>query len=131
MPHAFRGVYLMIMLKGIFPVRPGRWKSALALIETLAKNSRLNPDCLSFDIYSRVDSPATLVIWQHWASNQALQKHLSSLTMGAFLDQLAPLLDGAVESQLFEVDTDTADCATKSVVAREAEFTIAPDVIIH
>jgi len=119
----------MIMMKGVFPVRPGQWKQALALIGTLAKNSRMHPDCLSFESYSRTDAPATLVIWQQWGNVVTFQKHLSSSVMNAFLDQLAPLLSGPAETRTFEVDSD--HWPVEAVVADDSDFTIATDVIIH
>ncbi len=45
------------------------------LLEEACRLSRTEPGCLRFDVYHAEADPATFVLVEHWASEQAWQEH--------------------------------------------------------
>lgn len=49
----------MVIVKGLIPVRDDLRDDALALIQTLAREARLEEGCVSYEVYVQADSPGS------------------------------------------------------------------------
>lgn len=96
----------MVIVKGAFPVKQSSWDAARELLNGFAEASRREAGCLAYEVYSRLDDPSTLVVWQQWRTSASMQNHFSSDSMEDFLDRLVVLLDGQVDTLYFDVQTD-------------------------
>lgn len=93
----------MIIVKGSIPVRMDAHEEAVTLVETMAEASREEPGCLAYEVSIRTDAPEVIMIWQQWASVDALERHFASAHVDEFLDAIPDLVDGEVTSEQFDV----------------------------
>lgn len=117
----------MVIVKGSFPVKARQRTKALALVQSFAEDARTESGCLACEVYCQADAPATIVLWQQWRSSATLNSHFASDSMEHFLDRLTLLLDGAVDTLYFDVETEGE--APASVAA--ADGCVAADVVLH
>ncbi|WP_133492875.1 putative quinol monooxygenase [Alcanivorax sp. 24] len=93
----------MVIVKGLIPVRDDLRDDALALIQTLASEARLEEGCVSYEVYVQADSPRVIMLWQQWRNLDALERHFDSDHLDDFLDRIPDMIDGEVHSLRFDV----------------------------
>jgi quinol monooxygenase YgiN len=62
-----------------------------ALVQMVAP-SRAEPGCINYDLHQLADSPAGFVIYENWASPEALELHFNTPHFIALASQLDELL---------------------------------------
>lgn len=116
----------MVIVKGVIPVRDEVRESALALVQTLARNARDEDGCLCYEVYVRADSPRVIMLWQQWTDLDALEQHFDSEHLDAFLDCIPDMIDGEVHSLRFDVaDEDGPEPAELPVLG------LGDDTVLH
>lgn len=102
----------MIIIHGIFPVKPEAHEDALELMRQMAKASRKEEGCISYEFFVGLTDPNVLLLFQEWESAEALQGHYETRHMAAFLKRLPRVLNGDVATRRYEVrlaDEDDED----------------------
>lgn len=102
----------MIIIHGTFPVKPEAHEDALELMRQMAKASRAEDGCISYEFFVGLTDPNVLLLFQEWESAEALQGHYETRHMEAFLKRLPRVLNGDVATRRYEVrlaDEDDED----------------------
>ncbi len=135
----------MIIVHGIFPIKPDSRDDALEVMRRMAIASRAEAGCISYEFYIGLTDPNTLLLFQEWESVDALQGHFETSHMDEFLALLPDVLDGEVSTRRYEVraggeefsgDDDDQSRSAGQEGSQEYEPEIAPpfeyrEKIIH
>ncbi len=106
----------MIIVHGSIPIRPERREQALDMARSMTTETRKELGCLSYNFYSGVSDPNTLMLFQEWESIEALTSHFESAHMEEFLRQLPDVIDGEIVTKRYAVDSMDEE---EAVVVRE------------
>ena len=93
----------MIIVHGTFPIKAEVREEALDLMRQMAIASREEEGCITYEFYVGLSDPNTMLLFQEWASVDALQGHFETEHMEAFMQQLPSILDGEVATRRYEV----------------------------
>ena len=93
----------MIIVHGTFPVKADVRDEALELMREMASASREEQGCISYEVYTGLTNPNTLLLFQEWETVDALQGHFETSHMEEFLRVLPDVLDGEVATRRYEV----------------------------
>lgn len=93
----------MIIVHGIFPVKPELRDDALEMMRRMSIASRAEFGCISYEFYIGLTDVNTLLLFQEWESVEALQGHFETNHMEEFLQKLPEVLDGEVSTRRYEV----------------------------
>ena len=93
----------MIIVHGMFPVKPNVRDDALELMRRMAIASRAEFGCITYEFYVGLSDPNTLMLFQEWDSVEALQDHMETDHMDEFVKRLPQVLDGDVATRRYEV----------------------------
>jgi quinol monooxygenase YgiN len=93
----------MIIVHGMFPVKPDVRDDALELMRCMAISSRAEFGCITYEFYVGLSDPNTLMLFQEWDSVEALQDHMETEHMDEFVKNLPQVLDGEVATRRYEV----------------------------
>jgi quinol monooxygenase YgiN len=94
----------MIIVTGSATARPGSFDDVLALSVRHVRRSRLEPGCLSHEVYRDVEQPQRVVFLERWADRDALQAHFEVPESLAFVEALGRLTS---EPPTMEIHTVT------------------------
>ena len=120
----------MIIVKGAIPVKVTQREQALSLIEALAAASRVESGCIGYEVFVQASAPEVIVIWQQWASEEALEAHFDSDHVDAFLDAITDLVEGQVISERYDVVGVEYD-DTAQECAELAQIEYADGIVLH
>lgn len=67
-----------VVLHVRFDVRPEFRDTLLALLEDVAHGSRREPGCLRYDISLPADEPNSIVLWEEYVDQAALDAHMAA-----------------------------------------------------
>lgn len=67
--------------------RPGRAEDVKRELMLIADPIRANPDCLDYRVYQDRSDPHSLVFWERWSSEEAMEANLERQYMAAYLAQ--------------------------------------------
>ncbi len=82
----------MVIVGGTFEVDPNERESFLASRHDMMRASRDEPGCLEYTFAADPIDPSRVVLFERWASQEALDVHLSGLRAGPRLsDSPAPI----------------------------------------
>ncbi len=93
----------MIIVHGTFPIKPELREEALELMRQMSASSRTEFGCISYEFYTGLTDPNTMLLFQEWESVEALQGHFQTDHMEDFLKSLPDVLDGEVLTRRYEV----------------------------
>ena len=99
----------MIIVHGTFPIKHEVRDSALNLMREMASASRAEEGCITYEFYVGLSDPNVLLLFQEWASLEALQGHFETEHMEVFLKQLPGVLAGEVATRRYEVKVSSDD----------------------
>ena len=111
----------MIIVHGIFPVFKDHRSRALLLMQEMAAASRLEVGCVSYEFYASLTDPCQFLLFQEWASVDALQDHFETEHMEKFLEQLPEILDGEIVTRRYEVRHQKGRSSRRDEVEPESE----------
>ena len=126
----------MIIVHGVLRVFENQRSRALVLMQDMATASQLEAGCVSYEFYASLTNPCQFLLFQEWASVDALQDHFQTEHMEIFLEQLPDILDGEIVTRRYEVRQQQDRSTTSDEVDVESERApSAPEVsvpkIIH
>ena len=93
----------MIIVHGVLLVVKDQRSRAQVLMQEMATASRLEAGCISYEFYASLTNPRQFLLFQEWASVEALQDHFQTAHMEIFLEQLPSILDGEIVTRRYEV----------------------------
>lgn len=126
----------MIIVHGVLLVVKDQRSRAQVLMQEMATASRLEAGCISYEFYASLTNPRQFLLFQEWASVEALQDHFQTAHMEIFLEQLPDILDGEIVTRRYEVRQQQGRSQALGEVDAEPERSLsAPEMsvpkIIH
>ena len=76
-----------------FHARPGLENAVRLCIETVLKETRKEPDCLSIALFGAVSDPGLFYIHSRWRDEAAFDLHAGLPHTAAFVEAVTPLID--------------------------------------
>lgn len=84
----------MIVIAGKVAVRPERREDAVRAALAMAQATRREEGCISYGFSSDLADPNTILVFEEWASEEALARHFQTEHMKVFRAELPSLLAG-------------------------------------
>ncbi|HJQ84805.1 MAG TPA: putative quinol monooxygenase [Candidatus Binatia bacterium] len=79
----------MIVVAGTIRVDPAQRSAAEAAFERMREATLREPGCLAYDAYLDRSDPGTVLIFERWQDDGALQAHFATAHMATFRTALA------------------------------------------
>ena len=83
-----------VTLQVLFSVRPERAGDFAAALTTLVAATRLEDGCLQFDPHRHPGEPGRFLLFERWASREALDAHGQTDHLNAFVTAAGPMWTG-------------------------------------
>ena len=99
----------MIIIHGSFPIKSKGREEAIKKMQDMARFSRLESGCITYEFYVGLSNPNLVLLFQEWSSLEALESHWEADHMKIFLGQLPDILDGEVSTRRYEVKSGDGD----------------------
>ncbi|MEC8644477.1 MAG: putative quinol monooxygenase [Pseudomonadota bacterium] len=99
----------MIIIHGSFPIKSEGREEAIKKMQDMARCSRQESGCLTYEFYVGLSNPNLVLLFQEWSSVEALESHWETDHMKTFLGQLPKILDGEVATRRYEVRSNDVD----------------------
>lgn len=80
----------------------GKEGALLEALKVLAEASRQEPGCVRYELHVQRDDPATLVVYELWHSDDALQTHIGSAHFQHFMQLAEPWLAAPLDVQMLQ-----------------------------
>jgi quinol monooxygenase YgiN len=84
-----------------FRVKAGEEQRVLDAAAEMVEAVRREEGCLGYDLYQAADDPALFLVFEHWQSKEALDRHSVAPHMREFGDAVGGAMDGATEIALW------------------------------
>lgn len=82
---------------------PGKEQSVRQGLLALIEPTRREPGCIRYDLHESLDDPALFVFYENWTSKAALDAHLATPHVQAFLKRTDELLAEPPEISLYRM----------------------------
>jgi quinol monooxygenase YgiN len=93
----------MIIVTARARVQADQRDAAIAAAQDMRKQTVDEPGCIDYRFWSATDDPNTILAFEQWEEQGALETHLAAPHTTAFLTQIAAVVDGLPEVTRFEV----------------------------
>ena len=98
----------MIVIAGSVPIRPDQREEATRVALTMARATQVEPGCVTYRFSTDLADPNTFLIFEEWASEDALVRHFESDHMRVFREQVPRLVAGPPRIERYAVTGKTA-----------------------
>ena len=78
----------MIVVVGRVVTDAGKRADLIRVGQTVAATSRLEPGCMSYQLYQDIDNENEFAFVEEWESDEALQQHFASSHVAEFLQAI-------------------------------------------
>lgn len=82
--------------------KPGMEAQTREALEALLAPTRAEVGCINYDMHTSIDDPAQFMFHENWTSKEALDQHLATPHLQAFMAKESQLLAKPVEITLWE-----------------------------
>ena len=82
--------------------KPGMEDETRKVLQGLLAPTRAEAGCINYDMHHSGDDPAQFVFYENWTSKEALDQHLATPHLKAFMENAPRLLTQPVEITLWE-----------------------------
>jgi quinol monooxygenase YgiN len=93
----------MIILAAKFAGKPDRRGSLISLAATVAKPSRAESGCISYNFYERQPESNEFLFFEEWADQAALDCHFQTPHFKKFMERFPDLIQGPPLIRIYEV----------------------------
>ena len=93
----------MIIVTARARVLADQREAAIAAAHDMRKQTVNEPGCIDYRFWSATDDPNTILAFEEWEEQAALDTHLVAPHTMAFLAQIGSVVDGLPEVTRFEV----------------------------
>mgnify|MGYP001290083711 CR=1 FL=1 len=121
----------MIIIHGSFPIKSEGREEALKKMQDMARFSRQESGCITYEFYVGLSNPNLVLLFQEWGSVEALESHWETDHMKIFLDQLPEILAGEVATRRYEVRSSHVDSETGEYDHESQDYDSIQDKIVH
>lgn len=83
--------------------KPGMEEQVKNCLHALVEPTRNEAGCFNYDLHQSEDNPALFVFYENWTNKAALDQHLETPHVKAFLDQADTLLAKPVDITLWNM----------------------------
>jgi len=83
--------------------KPGMEEQVKNNLQALVEPTRQEEGCFNYDLHQSTDNPALFVFYENWTSKAALDAHLETSHVRAFIDQADTLLARPIEITLWDM----------------------------
>lgn len=94
----------MIQINGTITLSPGDIDKARDALSTMMEKSQAEDGCLDYCFAQHVGEPDTLILFERWRDQAALQAHMASAHMAEFQQSMAANPPLARELRIYETD---------------------------
>ena len=98
----------MIVIAGSVPIRPEARADAIDAALAMARATQAEPGCSSYRFSADLADPNTFLIFEDWASEEALAAHFASPHMRTFREQIPRFVAGPPRLFRYAVGDRTA-----------------------
>jgi len=95
----------MIIITARASVRHDQRDAAISAADDMRKLTLDEPGCIDYRFWSATDDPDLFMVFEQWEDQTALDLHLAAPHTAAFLTEIGPVVDEAVEVTRFEVSS--------------------------
>ena len=95
----------MIVLAARFVGKPEQRGGLISLAATVAKPSRAESGCISYNFYEQQPTSNEFLFFEEWADQAALDSHFQTAHFKKFAEQLPELIQGKPLIRIYEVST--------------------------
>jgi quinol monooxygenase YgiN len=93
----------MIVLAAKFTGKPERRGGIISLAATVAKPSRAEAGCISYDFYEQQPTSNEFLFFEEWTDEAALDLHFQTSHFKKFMEQFPDLIQGPPIIRVYEV----------------------------
>jgi len=93
----------MIIITARASVRPDQRDAAISAAHEMRKLTLDEPGCIDYRFWNATDAPDVFLVLEQWEGQTALDIHLAAPHTTAFLTDIAPAVEEAIEVTRFEV----------------------------
>jgi len=93
----------MIVLAAKFVGKPERRGSIISMAATVAKPSRAESGCISYNFYEQQPTSNEFLFFEEWADQAALDYHFQTAHFKKFMEQFPELIQGKPLIRVYEV----------------------------
>jgi len=68
----------MIMVTATITSKPGKRDEIISKSHDLIKSTRLEPGCISYDLYARTEDEDVLIMLEQWENREVLDAHMKT-----------------------------------------------------
>jgi quinol monooxygenase YgiN len=80
--------------------KPGKEEELRSVIAGLVTPTRSEPGCISYEFHTVENKPGTFIAYEQWISQEALDAHVKTAPLQAFIQRSSELLQAPFESGL-------------------------------
>lgn len=85
-----------VQMLALIPVAAEHAAAARVVVMRLEKESQGEEGNVRFDASESASAPGTFIVIEEWSNQAALEAHLQTSHLAAAMEQLTPLLSGAI-----------------------------------
>lgn len=97
----------MLLVSGTIVMNPEKVDRARALVRPLMEQTRKEPGCIAYDFSVALDDPGRLRLHEEWESEEAIDAHVASPHLAAFMGAIGDLDITHAEIFRYEVTNKT------------------------
>ena len=112
----------MIIVHGTIPIKAERRDKALDLARWMEYESRREDGCITYEFFVGLSDPNTLMLFQEWATAEALAEHFNTDHMERFLEALPEVLDGKVSTRRYAVEPSSLEVDDEVELSEDEAF---------
>jgi quinol monooxygenase YgiN len=94
---------MLLVIAGDVEIDPAKREEGFAAARKVMAATRAEPGCLEYTIAADLDDPARFVIFEKWASPEALESHFETPHMAEFQAAMAGLGVRRLDVERYEV----------------------------
>lgn len=95
----------MIIIAGTIPIRAEAREEAIAAAATMAAATQQEAGCITYDFYSNISNPNTILVYEVWESEEALAAHFQAPHMAEFRKVMPNIVTGQGELKKYTVSS--------------------------
>ncbi len=100
-PGGRKGEHPMIQLLAVMRAKPGREKELEAAFSAFVEKARAEEGTLAYILHKSLSDPARFMFYESYADEAALKAHSKSPHMAALFGQVADMLDGQPQIEMY------------------------------
>lgn len=86
-----------------FKAKPGQQDALRKMLIGLIEPTRKEVGCINYDLHDSIDNPQQFVFHENWTSREALDRHLATPHLTAFLGTVDALLAEPIDLTLWRM----------------------------